>query len=101
MTVDTELDVAQAALHDWTGVIIDARLVGRALTDNPHLALTAAEHGWDDGEVLGKLWTILCVNLLGFTYSEQWTRFLADRHALVADVTAAHCRWVAANPPTT
>lgn len=99
MTDRIELDAAQAALHDWTGVTIDTRLIAAALTeDAPHLTLTAAEHGWDDGEVLDKLWAILCVTLLGITHSEQHSRHHIDRHALAADVTAAHHRWVAANP---
>lgn len=99
--LDTAADAAQAALHDWTGVTVDTRLIAHALTeDAPHLTLTAAEHGWDDGEVLDKLWAILCANLLGIGYGEQAARFLTDRHALADDMEAAHHRWVAANPTT-
>ncbi|MEU8334734.1 hypothetical protein [Micromonospora tulbaghiae] len=97
-TRTAELDAAQAALNDWAGVTIDTRLIRHAIADAPDLTLLAAEHGWDDGEVLDKLWAILCVTLLGFTYSEQMARFLTDRHALATDVAAAHARWVAANP---
>jgi hypothetical protein len=96
--LDTSCDAAQAALHDWAGVTIDTRLIAHALTeDAPHLTLLAAEHGWDDGEVLDKLWAILCVTLLGISYGEQTARHLGNRHALADDVTAAHHRWVAAN----
>jgi hypothetical protein len=97
-TATAELDAAQAALHDWTGVTIDTRLIGQALADNPHLTATAAEHGWDDGEVIDKLWAILAATLLGIGYGEQTARFLTDRHALADDMAAAHHRWVAANP---
>lgn len=98
MTATIELDAAQAALHAWAGITVDTRLIAAAITDEPDLTLIAAEHGWDDGEVLDKLWTILCVTLLGINYSEQWARFLTDRHTLADDMTAAHHRWVNANP---
>lgn len=98
MTATIELDAAQAALHHWTGITIDTRLIAAALTDEPDLTLIAAEHGWDDGEVLDKMWAILCTMLLGITYSEQTARFLGDRHNLADDMTAAHHRWVVANP---
>lgn len=93
-----ELDAAQAALADWAGVTIDTRLIHQAITTEPHLTVTAAEHGWDDGEVLDKLWAILCVTLLDIDYSEQASRFHTDRWALADDVQTAHDRWVAANP---
>lgn len=95
---NAEREAAQAALHDWAGVAIDTRLIGQAITDEPHLTVTAAEHGWDDGEVSDKLWAILCVTLLGIDYSEQASRFHTDRWALADDVQAAHHRWVTANP---
>ncbi len=93
-----ELDAAQAALADAHGVNIDTRLIGQAIAAEPHLTVTAAEHGWDDGEVMGKLWAILSVTLLGIDHSEQASRFHADRWELADDVQATHDRWVAANP---
>lgn len=95
-----DLNAAQAALTRNVGApAIDHRLITAAITDEPDLTHTAAEHGWDDPEVVDKLWAILCVMLLGITYSEQTARFLTDRHALADDVEAVHARWVAANPP--
>ncbi|MFG2046052.1 hypothetical protein ACGFIW_01310 [Micromonospora sp. NPDC048935] len=95
-----ELEAAQAALYDWTGVAINTSLIDQAIASEPHLTVTAAEHGWDDGEVLDKLWAILCVTLLGIDHSEQAYRFHTDRWALADDVRTAHDRWVAVHPIT-
>lgn len=97
--LDTNCDAAQAALHAWAGVTVDTRLIAHAIADEPALLLAAAEHGWDDGEAMDKLWAILCTKLLDITYSEQTARFFTEPHSLAGDVAAVHARWVADNPP--
>ncbi|MFI2663358.1 hypothetical protein [Micromonospora carbonacea] len=95
---DAACDAAQDALRGYAGITLDPRLIDRALADEPDLTGIAAEHGWDDPEVTDKLFAIVCVQLLGITYSEQAARFWSRRAALEDDVQASNDRWVADNP---
>ncbi|GGM27864.1 hypothetical protein GCM10011608_10860 [Micromonospora sonchi] len=84
-----DLDAAAAALRGYGAPDLPHHAIADAVASDPDIAALAREHGWADGEVVDKLWAVVCVNVLGISFTEQVGRYLSRPQELADDVEAA------------
>ena len=95
---DTDIDGAQEAL-DHVGISgIDRRILATVLHNNPSIVGDGYSWGWTDTVVREEVAEAVTCLLLGISVSEYESRVRRDESGLVAELMAAHARWVAANP---